>query len=208
MSPPGDTISSQLLNDCSDAELVARCRQGEEPAWRVLVARYQRLVFTVPRRAGLSEADAAEVFQATFTALFEQLGTLDQPDRLHAWLVTTARRQTFQRLDTLRRHATVPLGALRHADDGTEIDEPSDLPDEDSPGPLQRLEELQAQDRVRRALDSLDRRSRELLSYLYLSDPPLAYEEVAERMGMALGSVGPTRNRCMDKLRRALEALP
>lgn len=197
-----------LLNDCSDTELVIRCRNGEEAGWRVLVARYQRLVFTVPRRAGLSEADAAEVFQATFTALFEQLDRLEQADRLHAWLVTTARRQTLQQLDRLRRHATVPLGARGRADDGAENDEPPDVPDEDALGPPERLAELQAQDRVRRAMDSLDGRSRELLSYLYLSDPPLAYEEVAERMGMALGSVGPTRNRCMEKLRRALEALP
>lgn len=200
--------SNRLLNDCSDAELVERCRAGEEPAWRVLVVRYQRLVFTVPRRAGLSEADAAEVFQATFTALFEQLGRLDQADRLRAWLVTTARRQTLQQLDRLRRHATVPLGARTPPADGAESDEMPDVPDEDGLGPPERLEELQAQDRVRRALDSLDRRSRELLSYLYLSDPPLAYEEVAARMGMALGSVGPTRNRCMEKLRLALEALP
>lgn len=199
--------STRLLNDCSDAELVARCRGGEEAAWRVLVARYQRLAFTVPRRAGLSEADAAEVFQATFTALFEQLDRLDQADRLRAWLVTTARRQTLQQLDRLRRHATVPLGARAPSGDGPEGDEAPDVPDEDSPGPPERLEELQAQDRVRRALDTLDRRSRELLSYLYLSDPPLAYEEVAARMGMAVGSVGPTRNRCMEKLRLALEAL-
>jgi RNA polymerase sigma factor (sigma-70 family) len=205
MSP---LTSNRLLNDCSDAELVQRCRGGEEPAWRVLVARYQRLVFTVPRRAGLADADAAEVFQATFTALFEQLDTLEQPDRLHAWLVTTARRQTLQQLDKLRRHSAVPLGALRRGDDGSVIDEPPELPDEDALGPAERLEGLQAQHRVRLALDSLDRRSRELLSYLYLSDPPLAYEEVAERMGMALGSVGPTRNRCMEKLRRALEGLP
>lgn len=200
--------STRLLNDCSDAELVGRCRGGEEAAWRVLVARYQRLVFTVPRRAGLSEADAAEVFQATFSALFEQLDRLDQADRLRAWLVTTARRQTLQQLDRLRRHATVPLGARTPTQDGSEDEEMPDVPDADGLGPPERLEELQAQDRVRRALDSLDRRSRELLSYLYLSDPPLAYEEVAERMGMALGSVGPTRNRCMEKLRRALEALP
>lgn len=203
MSPASAT---PLLNECSDAELVAHCRGGQEAAWRVLVARYQRLVFTVPRRAGLGDADAADVFQATFSALFEQLDTLQQADRLHAWLVTTARRQTLQQLQRLRRHAAVPLGGARRTDDG--VDESPDVPDEDGLGPPERLEELQAQDRVRRALDTLDGRSRELLSYLYLSDPPLAYEEVAERMGMALGSVGPTRNRCMDKLRRALEALP
>lgn len=203
MSPASPT---PLLNACSDAELVAHCRGGQEAAWRVLVARYQRLVFTVPRRAGLGDADAADVFQATFSALFEQLDTLQQADRLHAWLVTTARRQTLQQLQRLRRHAAVPLGGARRTDDG--VDESPDVPDEDALGPPERLEELQAQDRVRRALETLDGRSRELLSYLYLSDPPLAYEEVAERMGMALGSVGPTRNRCMDKLRRALEALP
>jgi RNA polymerase sigma factor (sigma-70 family) len=76
----------------SDTELVERCRAGQQSAWNTLVRRYQRLVFTVPRRAGLSEDQAADVFQVVFSRLFEHLDRLGDPSRVQAWLVTTAKR--------------------------------------------------------------------------------------------------------------------
>jgi RNA polymerase sigma factor (sigma-70 family) len=69
------------------------CRRGDEAAWEALVERYQRLIYTIPRRAGLDKDQAAEVFQEVFTTLFEKLETIEQPERLQAWLVTTARRK-------------------------------------------------------------------------------------------------------------------
>ncbi|MBT9598076.1 MAG: sigma-70 family RNA polymerase sigma factor [Vitreoscilla sp.] len=194
----------ELLSDWTDAQLVHRCRAGDELAWQTLVHRYRRLVFTVPRRAGLSDHDAADVFQNCFSTLFEHLGDLDQPDRLNAWLVTTARRETLRVLQRTPRHARLDtLGA--DAEDGDSG--ARGVADENAVLPPDRLAALQTQDRLRRAMDGLDKRSRELLTYLYLVDPPLSYEEIAERMGMALGSIGPTRTRCLDKLRRLCEAI-
>ena len=76
----------------TDKELLLSCRQGNEKSWTTLVDRYQRLVYAVPRRAGLNEDQASEVFQEVFVTLFEKMNEINEPDRLHAWLVTTARR--------------------------------------------------------------------------------------------------------------------
>src|SRR5215210_1787560 len=80
----------------TDEQLLLACRRGEEAAWEALVTRYQRLIFTVARRAGLDEDLAAEVFQDVFATLLENIDSIEQPSRLHAWLVTTARRKTWR----------------------------------------------------------------------------------------------------------------
>lgn len=188
----------------SDAALVGRCRRGEAAAWAALVQRFQRLVYTVPRRAGLSGAESADVFQQTFARLVEHLARLDDPSRVRAWLVTTARRETLKLLEQRRRFAT-PLGAPSDPADLAE-DPLERLPDPD-PLPEELLSMLQEQDRVRRAVERLDERSRRFVELLFLHDPPLAYAEIAGRLGIAEGSIGPTRARCLDKLRRLL-AMP
>ena len=201
-------MTSPPLTECSDAQLIALCRDGQEAAWQALVQRYQRLIYTVPRRAGLGEHDAADVLQACFEALFHNLRALTQPDRLQAWLVTTARRETLKMLHHQRRHpAPSPATVLADESEDDRADATSQLADEALLPPDQ-LDALQSQDRVRRALATLDKRSRELLTYLYLHDPPLDYDEIAERLDMAAGSIGPTRSRSLDKLRRALDTLP
>src|SRR3954469_100969 len=75
--------------ELSDAALLRACRGGDQDAWTTLVNRYQRLIYTIPRRAGLDEQAAADVFQRVFASLVEHLDTLTDPDRLRAWLVTT-----------------------------------------------------------------------------------------------------------------------
>ena len=89
--------------ELDDAELVARCRRGEARGWNALVLRYKRLVFAIPRRAGLDEHHAADVFQAVFATLHRHLARIDDPSRLHAWIVTTAKRETLRVLREGRR---------------------------------------------------------------------------------------------------------
>ncbi len=198
MTPP-DSAPSTAEPD--DAALVARCRAGDRLAWAALVRRYQRLVYTVPRRAGLSEADAADVFQTSFARLVEHLHRIDDPGRVRAWLVTTARRECLRLLEQRRR--VVDLAGPAD-DDGEADDDPlARLPDP-APLPEAQLQALQEQDRVRRALQRLDARSRAFVELMFLHDPPLPYSEIAARLGIAEGSIGPTRARCLDKLRRAL----
>ena len=80
----------------SDKQLLLACRKGDQAAWEALIHRYQRLIYAIPRRAGLNDDQAADVFQDVFATLFQKLDDIDQPERLHSWLVTTARRKTWR----------------------------------------------------------------------------------------------------------------
>jgi RNA polymerase sigma factor (sigma-70 family) len=177
-----------------DATLIRFCRAGDQEAWELLVRRYQRLIYTVPRRAGLNEELAAEVFQSVCIALFEHLDRIRQPDRLGAWLVTTARRETLRQL---RRERAVAVSF----EEEVEIQQFADA----GPLPDEQFERLERQLAIRQAMSTLDERSRTLLSMLFYESEPPAYAEIAARLGMPEGSVGPTRARCLQKLLRALE---
>src|SRR5262249_3367333 len=91
-----ETIVPVRPKEETDNDLLLPCRNGDETAWEALVRRYQRLIYSIPRRSGLDEDQSAEVFQEVFTTLFEKLDRIEEPDRLHAWLVTTARRKTWR----------------------------------------------------------------------------------------------------------------
>lgn len=201
MPSPDPEAPSDLPPDApSDAELVAWCKAGQPRGWRLLVQRYQRLVYAVARRAGLDEHAAADVFQAVFSRLLQALPTLQQPDRLRAWIVTTAKREAL--LQLRRSQRTVSLTATTDADpaDAAQLD----LPDE-APLPEQQLDDLQQLHLLRLSLDQLDARCHGLLSMLFADDedrPP--YEQIALRLDMPVGSIGPTRARCLSKLRTLL----
>ncbi|HEX8476011.1 MAG TPA: sigma-70 family RNA polymerase sigma factor [Pyrinomonadaceae bacterium] len=182
----------------SDEELLLACRKGDEAAWETLVERFQRLIYAIPRRAGLNEDLAAEVFQEVWTTLLEKLDDINQPDRLQAWLVTTARRKTWRLIS--RENVT----AKSFHDDETEDAELAALADH-APLPDEVLLQLEEQHRVRTALGGLDERCRKLLNLLFYTPEPPPYAEIAEATGTSEGSIGPTRARCLQKLLRALE---
>ena len=180
----------------SDEELLRACRRGDEAAWEALVRRYQRLVYAVPRRAGLDEDAAADVFQDVFATLLENVERVEQPSRLHAWLVTTARRKTWLAVKRSRR--TVALEDFEgESDDASSIPDEALLPDEV-------LGQLEEQHFVRAALAELDERCRRLLTMLFCRADPPPYSEVAASLGTTEGSIGPTRARCLKKLLGAL----
>jgi RNA polymerase sigma factor (sigma-70 family) len=185
------------FRDADDAALVCACLDGEAAAWNALVARYQRLVFTIALRCGLDESAAADVFQVVFERLHVSLPRLVQPDRLQAWIVTTAKREAIRSSQRARRTVSLddPAGetvALLAADD---------------PLPDAVVEDLRSLDRLRDALARLDERCRALLTALFLEpgDVEPSYREIAERLGMRIGSLGPTRARCLEKLRQLME---
>jgi RNA polymerase sigma factor (sigma-70 family) len=171
-----------------DATLVARCRAGEAVAWRVLVQRYQRLVHAIVRRGGLGDDAAADVFQTVFARLVEHLPRLQQPERLQAWIVTTAKRELW--LATSRGRRSSPLD-----------DEQAATLADDAPLAEDALAELQELQRLRVAMDRLDERCRRLLQLLFADEDRPAYDEIARTMSMPVGSIGPTRARCLAKLR-------
>lgn len=183
-----------------DAALVARCRQGDGSAWQALVQRYQRLVFAIVRRMGDDEHAAADVFQTVFSRLLQHLPTLTDPSRLQAWIVTTAKREALLQRRRARRHVSMH----RSGDDGEAA--PDWDPVDEADGPEQQLDDLQQLHAVRRALDRMDERCRNLLGLLFNdSDERVPYEEVARRLGLPVGSIGPTRARCLGKLRGLLQ---
>lgn len=179
-----------------DAALIARCRRGDATAWEALVARYQRLVFAIARRAGFDEHGAADVFQTVFARLLQSLPRIQDPTRLQAWIVTTAKREALLQLGRSRR--TVSLTPETEGDDAAEWDPP-----DESPLPEQVLEDIQQLDRLRAGLEQLDERCRRLLRMLFApEDEAMKYDAIARAMGMEVGSIGPTRARCLGKLRQ------
>ena len=181
----------------SDEALVLACRRGDETAWEALVERFQRLVYTVARRAGLDEDAAADVFQNVFASLVERLDRIEQPDRIQAWLVTTAKREAWR--------AVAERNQSRAAAADEDEEDPLDrLPDQ-SLLPDELLLQLEKQHTVRTAIGSLDERCNRLLTLLFYRAEPPAYSEVARELGVSEGSIGPTRARCLQKLMRVLK---
>jgi len=183
--------------DDSDLQLVSACRQGDQLAWEKLVRRYQRLIYAIPRRAGLSEDQAAEIFQDVFTTLFEKLDDIEEPERLQAWLVTTTRRRT------LRTISQMPA-TLRLDDAADDLARTAEMLRDESPLPDEQLLVLEEQHRIRTAVAQLDERCQTLVRLLFYQSEPPSYAEVAEVLGVPEGSIGPTRARCLGKLLRIL----
>lgn len=177
----------------TDQQLIERCREGRRDAWEEVLARYQRLVYSVPLNYGLPRDDAADIAQLTFTTLVQHLDRLRPDSNLAGWLTTVARRQTFHHLRKRKREF---LG------DEADIGESEILANLAAPDSTARWERVAWLDQ---GLNLLDKRCRDLLLQLYFAEEQPAYEEVAARLGLAVGSIGPIRGRCLERLRAILE---
>ncbi len=192
-----DIFSTKDLEK-SDADLLSACRRGEESAWNKLVERYQRLIATIPRRAGLSESQTADVFQEVFLTLFEKLDEIEQPDKLRSWLVTTAKFKTWG----------IIRGQKGFYSPETEEEmelEMASLAD-NSPLADDVLIEIEQQHQIRTALLKMEERCQKILSMIYLRDSAASYAEVAVAIGVGETSISPMRKRCLDKLAKILTA--
>ena len=187
----------------STTTLVTRCLHGDQQAWDGLIARYGRLVHSVPVRHGLAPHEVDDVGQETFLALAQHLHTIDDPERLPAWLVTTARRFTWRAIQ--RRRSETPLeegddSAGGDANGGYQLVSP--LP---TPGDL--VEGWSRQEALQAGLQRLQERCRALLTLVFLRADEPSYDDIAAQLGIPKGSIGPTRNRCLQQLRTILEGL-
>ncbi len=180
---------NQTDADRADAALVDRCLRGEESAWTDLVARYERLVFSIALREGLTTEDAADVAQTVFEALLKAVRSARTADNLAAWLVTVTRRQSWRIRTSNSRH-----GSLEGDNDLTH------LPVND------RTAEIDSAVWVYGGLQRLGEPCRSLLLALYFEAEEPSYAEIAARLGRPVGSIGPTRARCLERLREALGA--
>lgn len=178
-----------VTNYRSDPALVQNCLDGDQTAWKELVDRYGRLVFSIPRRYGLSEVDSEDVFQDVFTIVHRQLKSLRDQTRLSAWLITITHRQTMR--------------FLRHSPKEESIEEDANPVDEPALEQVHRWEKRQM---LYEAMSQMEPKCQELLAALMRESGP-NYEDLARRLGMALGSIGPTRARCFKKLEAILADL-
>ena len=180
-----------------DRQLIAECLSGEQASWEALIYRYRRLIYSIPLKLRLSPEDAADIFQAVCFKLYEKLDTLRDHDRLSSWLITTATRECWRISAQNRREAPVGSGDEGHSDALADIPATARLPDEER-------ELLERQQAVRQALERLPERCRDLLTMLFYQANELSYPDIARRMNIPVPSVGPTRARCLEKLKRRL----
>lgn len=166
-------------------QLVLAATAGDHEAWAALVDRYTGLLWSVARSYRLSDADAADVVQTTWLRLVEHLGRVDDPDRLPGWLATTVRRECLRLVRLAGREVIGPMADV--ADDNPGLDAAMIKDERDAA--------------LWTAFAQLDGLCRQLLRVL-MADPPPAYAEVSEALDIPVGSIGPTRSRCLAKLRR------
>jgi RNA polymerase sigma factor (sigma-70 family) len=173
------------------ATLVVQAAVGDQGAWSRLVDHYARLVWAVTRSFRLSDSDAADVSQVVWLRLLEHINRVD-PERVGAWLVVTTRRECLRVL-AFRKRVLLTYEATAFEEVAGNQPEPDAV-----------LLAGERADDVRRALESLPDRWQQLLGML-MADPPMPYVVISETLGLPVGSIGPMRGRCLDKLRVLLD---
>ena len=187
------TLPHEASRGCDDAVvtgLVTRARNGERQAWDALVERYAPLIWSICRRHRLEPADAEDAAQNVWLKLVDHLDSLRVPAALPAWLATTTRRECGRILRTARR----PCDAGHALAAGV-------IPDNHAQAAEQDLLAAERDAALREAFGQLPPGCQQLLALL-IHDPALSYAEISARLGIPAGSIGPSRRRCLDKLRR------
>jgi RNA polymerase sigma factor (sigma-70 family) len=186
---PNNTRDAPVRDDPAVIGLVTRARSGDRQAWDLLVERYSLLIWSICRRYRLDGADAEDVGQTVWLKLVEQLDRVREPAALPGWLATTTRRECLRALSPARRtHAAAAMSDLENVPDA-QAWTPEDM--------------LIAERHVtlHDAFMTLPPDARRLI-VLLIEDPPVSYAEISARLGIPVGSIGPNRSRCLDKLRR------
>jgi RNA polymerase sigma factor (sigma-70 family) len=179
----------------TDRELVAACVSGDEQAWSELIDRYNRLIFSIPLKQGLDRDQAADIFQAVCLDLVAELPRLRDPQALPKWLIQT----TLHKVSKWRRRSGRFV-----ADEGGRAEQ-APAPEADMPDAL--IREVQQAQAMRDAVGALSDRCRQMVQMLFFETPPRPYKDVASRLGVATGSIGFLRGRCLDRLRSALDRI-
>ena len=204
---PAITAEEEKAGSCADGGVVEaadaatmeivgwvrRAATGDLQAWSRLVDQYYRLIWSITASFKLGESDAADVVQTTWMRLIEHIDRIEQPARIGSWLASTARNECLRHVAARKRIVLV--------DDDVEFDGVDQRGPEIDEGLLARE---RARD-VRKAMSHLPAQWQRLMELL-MSDPPVPYAEISDQLGLPIGSIGPTRGRCLAKLRVLLEA--
>ena len=179
-----------MHDDPQVTDLVIGARKGDQQAWNTLVERYSPLIWSICSRYRLSKADAEDVGQAVWARLVDQLDNLRDPAALPGWLKTTTQRECFR----------VQRTTCRHSAAGQVLDF-ENIPDQLTQTADHELLVAERDAALREAFTRLPPGCQRLLALL-IADSPTPYAEVSGRLGISVGSIGPTRRRCLDRLRR------
>lgn len=184
-------MSPVKYKNLGDSELVALCLKGDSQAWESLIFRYRRLIYSIPVRFSFSESDCSDIFQAVCLRLIEHLSDLKDDSKVSSWLITTTTRQCIY-LRAQKQRQSYPE---------EEVDDMADPGDDIETVRIQ----VQKQQNVRDTVLLLPERCRNLLEMLYFDPKNPSYEAIAQALEMPVASIGPTRARCLEKLRILLK---
>ncbi len=176
----------------TDEKLVRECCNGNEAAWSALIEKYKNLIFSIPIKMDIPRDDAGDIFQSVCVELLSGLPNLREPKALPKWLMQVSYHKCLQ---WKKEHA--------HSEDDLQDAELSSADDAELPDAL--LQQLQREQSVRDALVELPPRCSRMVTMLFFEHPPRAYADVARDLGIATGSIGFIRGRCLKKLRQLLE---
>jgi RNA polymerase sigma factor (sigma-70 family) len=192
---PSAPVPPTLLDEgAADAILVRACLDGNAEAWAAVMGKYKRLIYSIPIKFGAQPDDAAEIFQSVCADPVAELPRLRRHEALKPWLMRVTRHKTLHWKTQVRRESLWAQAA----------DASDALAMADGAG-AKLLEDVQREQALREAIASLPPRCREMVRLLFYEQPPLPYNEVARRLGLATGSIGFIRGRCLKKLRARLK---
>jgi RNA polymerase sigma factor (sigma-70 family) len=184
MAVTAPVITMKKVQRGIDNDLIGRCGRGDQAAWKELVTRYQRLVYSVAYALCPPGEDVSDVFQQVWLELYQHLADLRNVEALPAWLITVTKRRTYALIRS--RKGSEPL-------------------DDEIPDLSTQLNQIEHEHTIERALAQLPDRCRKLIDLLYFDPREPSYVEIAQTMGMPEASIGPTRARCLEKLRKFIE---
>lgn len=190
-APAGASMSSW-----SDTRLIRECLAGNELAWTALIHRYKKLIYSIPIKYGANPEDAADILQGVCLKLFSELSNLRKTESLRSWLISVTAHQSFH-WKKRKRPGQVDLDSMEPEQADIKLRSTHALP-------AQVLEEVEQEEMVREALRKLPPRCGEMIRLLFYEDPPLPYAEVARRLGLATGSIGFIRGRCLKRLEKVI----
>ena len=172
------------LETRSDQELIERCIRGDQTAWEELVKRYQRLIYSIAHALCPPGEDVSDVFQQVWLDVYQHLSELRSVEALPAWLITVTRRRMYALIRSRRT---------------------SEQLDDETPDLSEKLSQIEYEYLLERVLSQLTERCRTLINLLYFDSSEPSYSEIAAAMSMPEASIGPTRARCLEKLRKLIE---
>lgn len=191
----GTETDTPTLATHSDTQLVRGCLEGKEEAWAELVDKYKNLIFSVPIKYGFSQEEAADIFQEVCLELLSQLKNLHEPKALAKWLLMVTAHKCFH----LKRR-----GKRIVAMDSETLEQ---FAGEIPPEALEIVNEAEREQTLRQALASMSSRCQQLIRMLFFEHPPRPYRDVARSLGIATGSIGFIRQRCLEYLRKKIEGI-